>query len=188
MAPQEKKPPGANPAAGGSELLSTLRFDRVDPLFANLLAGDDEPVILCERAAGAQHSPGGVLLPPHFIHDFLQGGASLALEHRDHQAGLAALPRGSRFFRYRRGGRFFARVAPFFAGPSPARRRAFVAQRAYRLRVPWPGELRLRAGWFRWLDPRKEKLLRDALQPELANDHSGRKIHAKKGGGNRCPF
>src|SRR5580693_3266062 len=38
-------------------------FDGVDPLVANLLAGYDQPVLLRERAARAQHGPRRVLLP-----------------------------------------------------------------------------------------------------------------------------
>src|SRR5271154_4057151 len=57
----ERKPGGGRKAASCASAL-----DGVATRFADFLAGDDQPVVFRQRAAGAQHRPGGVLLPFHF--------------------------------------------------------------------------------------------------------------------------
>src|SRR6185312_5724655 len=87
---------GLNPAARGKRSSVGSAFDGVGPLVANLLAGYDQPVLLRQRAARAQHGPPGVPLPAHRRHNFLQRRAAFALEHRDDLARLAALARRAR--------------------------------------------------------------------------------------------
>src|ERR1039458_10079447 len=68
-------------SGGGEERYSVgSAFDGVDPLVANLLAGGDQPVLLRQGAARAEHGPGRMFLPFHGGHDLFQRGAARALE------------------------------------------------------------------------------------------------------------
>jgi len=68
-----KKAAGVESGGGREKSSTSLSFDQVDPLLANLLTGHDQPVLLSQRAARAQHGPRGVLLPAHRSHNFLKG-------------------------------------------------------------------------------------------------------------------
>src|ERR1019366_3601031 len=84
-----------------------LLGDPIRPLVANLLAGYDQPVLLGQRATRTEHCANCMFQPTHLGHDLLQRRPALALEHRDHLAGLASLPRCTSFFRGGGGGRLF---------------------------------------------------------------------------------
>jgi len=72
-----------------------LSVDSVGPLAAFGLEGLDGVPGLLHRAG---HEPADrVLLPTHFFHDLKKRGAVLAVEHRHHLGGLAALARPSAF-------------------------------------------------------------------------------------------
>jgi WD40 repeat protein len=83
------------------------RFDGVNALLADLLAGYDQPVLLRERAPGTQHGPGGVFQPAHLGHNLLQRCPARLFQHCNNQAVFTAFAGGASLLRGGRDRRLF---------------------------------------------------------------------------------